>query len=167
MNPQPYPIIDGFVMSTKLRCALTFRDIATQEYELLRRASAMRNKMWLAPKDSSILIPPYDSFEYQVSMKPGSAIWGWTFVAATGNQNSDVPDDVGTLSFEVRDACDDIPIFSEVCTRTRIASGVYPQQYLSKLLIVGPPGLLNFVICNTYAAAQMGQVVLYGGEPAL
>jgi hypothetical protein len=165
MNPQPYPIIDGFTFSTKLRCALTFRDLATQEYELLRRASAMRDKMWLAPKDSTILIPPYDSFEYQVSMKPGSTIWGWSFLAATGNQNLDPPDN-GSLSFEVRDSCDDIPLFSEVCTRT-LVTAPYPQQYLSKLMIVGPPGLLNFVICNTYATAKMGQVVLYGGEPAL
>ena len=168
MNPQPYPIIDGFTFSTKLRCSLTFRDLAVQEYELLRRASAMRNKQWLAPKDSTELIPPYDSFEYQVSMKPGSAIWGWSFLALTGDQsNEGFP---GTMSFQVRDACDDIPLFSEVCTRTFL-NPPYPQQYLSKLLIVGPPGLLNITICSTFppygGVGLPGQVVLYGGEPAL
>jgi hypothetical protein len=158
MNHPGYPITDGFTFSTKQRCALKFRDIAVQEYENLRRASGLRNKQWLAPKDSTILIPARDSFEYQVFLNPGSAIWGYCFVADTDGE-------AGTLSFEVRDACDDVPLFSEVITRQASEGNPYPTQYLSKLLVVGPPGLLNVVICNTYATAMQGQVVLYGGEP--
>ncbi len=37
--------------------------------------------------------------------------------------------------------------------------------YLSKLLVIGPPGLLNVIIANTFATDQVGQLVLYGGEP--
>jgi hypothetical protein len=159
----PYPVTDGFVLSTKQRCGLTFRDIVVEQFDLLRRAGAHRQKQWLVPKDSTILIPPFDSYEYQVWMPAGSLIWGYTFVAVTGNQASDTP---GTLSFEVRDSCDDVPLFSEVITR-QMVSPPYPQQYLSKLMIVGPPGLLNVTICNTYATAQLGQLVLFGGEPAV
>jgi len=155
-----YPITDGFVLSTKQRCSLTFRDIVVQEYELLRRASAFRNKTWLAPKDSTITIPASDSYEYQIPIKPGSVIWGYCFVANTALQPNQ------TLSFQVRDACDDIPLFSEEITRLAV-EGIPndPTQYLSKLLIVGPPGLLNVVICNTYPEAMNAQVVLFGGEP--
>jgi hypothetical protein len=160
MNLLDYPITDGFALSTKLRCGLTFRDIATQEYELLRRSTAMRNKMWLSPKDSTVLVQAYDSFEYQIYMKPGSAIWGYTFAADTGGE------DGGTTSFQVRDACNDIPLFSEVVTR-QLIDPPYPQQYLAKLLIVGPPGLLNVEICNTFNEAIPAQLILFGGEPAL
>jgi hypothetical protein len=160
MTLADFPITDGFVFASKLRCGLTFRDIAIQEYELLRRATAMRNKMWLCPKDSSTPIPAFDSFEYAIYMKPGSVIWGYTFVATTGETT-------GTMSFQVRDACNDIPVFSEVITRQNVTPP-YKQQYLSKLLVVGPPGLLNVTVCNTFATPMApGQVVLYGGEPAL
>lgn len=163
MNPQPYPVIDGFSFSTKQRCSLTFRDIVVPEqYDMLRRASAMRQKAWLAPKDSTILIPAYDSFEYQIFLKPASAIWGWCFVAPTGQQSAMEP---GTMSFQVRDACDDVPLFSEVVTR-QAATAPYKTQYLSRLLIVGPPGALNITICNTFASNQAAQLVLWGGEPA-
>lgn len=153
-----YPVLDGFDYSTNLRCNLTFRNLATQQYEELRRSRAYKNKAWLVPKDSTVLIPARDSYEYQLYMKPGSAIWGYTFVAATGESE-------GTLSFNVRDGCDDIPLFSEVTTRQAV-SIPYPQQYLAKLLVLGHPGLLNVEICNTYATAQLGQLVLWGGEPA-
>lgn len=154
-----FPVTDGFALSTKQRCGLTFRDIVVEQYDALRRASAMRNKSWIVPQDSTILIPAFDSYERQIQMKAGSAIWGYCFIAATGGEG-------GTLSFEVRDGCDDIPVFSEVVTRQTV-SPPYPAQYLTKLLVIGAPGLVNVVICNTYSTPMQGQLVLYGGEPAL
>jgi hypothetical protein len=52
-----------------------------------------------------------------------------------------------------------------VITRQAV-SPPYPTQYLSKLMIVGAPGLLNVEVCNTYGTTQLGQLALYGGEPA-
>lgn len=162
MNIQDaYPVIDGFVFASQQRCGLRFRDVVLEQFEALRRAGGFRSKTWLAPKDSSFQIPARDSFEYQLFLKPGSVIWGYTFVAVTGQQQAETP---GTMSFNVRDGCDDIPLFSEVVTRQNQTTP-YPQQYLSKLLIVGRPGLLNVEICNTFAAANTGQLVLWGGEP--
>lgn len=154
-----YPVTDGYNLSTKFRCALRYRDLAVQQYEELRRSGAYRSKTWLAPKDSSVLIPARDSFEYQIYLLPGSAIWGYSFIAATGGQLG-----AGTLSFNVRDGCDDLALFSEVST-FQIQSNPYPQNYLAKLWIIGKPGILNVEICNTYGTAETAQLALYGGEP--
>lgn len=159
MRMSDYPITDGFVLSTKQRCSLTFRDIVVQEYELLRRSSAMRNKMWLAPKDSTVLIPAFDSFEYQIYMAPGSVIWGYAFVS---NQDGNPR----YLSFNVRDSCNDLAVFSEVSFAAPANNAAFPQMYLTKPLVVGAPGLLNVEICNNFSEALPAQVVLYGGEPA-
>ena len=162
------PILDGFSFSTKLRCNLTFRALAVQQYEALRRATAMRNKIWCVPQDSTINIPAFDSYERQVRVATGSVIWGYSFSGNTGQQ----ADSLGSQSWEVRDACDDIPLWSEIVTRRfalqNPAAGFnqVPQQVLSRLLVVGPPGLLNVIIANTYATAQVGQLILYGGEPS-
>jgi len=179
MNPQQppqYPILDGFAFSTKLRCNLTFRNLALQQYEALRRATAMRNKTWCVPQDSTILIPAYDSYERQVWVPRGSAIWGYSFSGITNGTDEET--DITytqTQSWEIWDNCDDLPLWSETVTR-RFAqqnpTGVFlnfnpvPQQMLTKLLIVGTPGLLNIVIANTFPTAQVGQLVLFGGEPA-
>lgn len=153
-----FPVTDGFTFCRTLRCDLAFQNLAVQQYEALRRASAFRTKTWLAPKDSTVLIPAFDSFEYQISLVPGSTIWGYSFLADTGEET-------GSLSFNLRDSCDDTSLFSEVTTR-QSQTPPYLQQYLSKLLVVGPPGLLNVEICNTYGTAVTAQLAIYGGEPA-
>ena len=169
-----YPPLDGFLFASKLRCNLTFRSLAIQEFEAMRRATGLRNRTWCVPQDSSILIPAYDSYERQVYIPAGSVIWGYSFVGLTGNPTVDDEEVLGTQSWEVRDACDDIPLFSEIATRrfaaqspTGVNLGVnpVPQQILSRLLVIGPPGCLNVVIANTFATAQVGQLLLFGGQP--
>lgn len=157
-----YPVTDGFTFLRDLRCGLQFLDLVLEQYEDLRRSGGMRNRTWLVPKDSNILIPARDSYEYQVPLVPGSAIWGYCFIADTADPEITPP---GTLSFNIRDGCNDQPLFSEVVTRLYGGAPPYPTQLLSKLLILGRPGLLNVEICNTYATAMLGQLALYGGEP--
>lgn len=166
---EPLPVLDGFSFSTNLRCNLTFKALAIQQFEALRRATAMRNKVWCVPQDSKITIPAFDSYERQVRVATGSVIWGYSFCGPTGEQ---VLDANGSQAWEVRDACDDIPLWSEAVTRRRAlqnpagGGNQVPQQILSRLLVVGPPGLLNVVIANIYPRAQTGQLILYGGEPS-
>jgi hypothetical protein len=178
-QPQQYPILDGFQFSTKLRCNLTFRNLVLEQYEALRRSTAMRNKTWCVPQDSTILIPAYGSYERQVYVPAGSVIWGYSFsgVTAGADPGQSTPAFTGTQSWEIRDNCDDIPLFSEIVTRRFAeqsptppanlggAGNQVPQQYLTKLLVVGIPGLLNVILANTYATPQVGQLVLFGGEP--
>jgi hypothetical protein len=163
---EQFPITDGFTFSRNQRCAYTFRDVATQEYEALRRAGGYRFKTWLCPTDSNaILIPAFGSYEYQITkMKPGSAIWGYSFFgqSAPGVAGS------GILGFNIRDGCSDVPLFSEVAIGT-LSSPQFqavPTRFLTKLLIIGAPGLINVEMTNTYNTAQQAQLALYGGEPA-
>ena len=167
LTDQSYPVIDGFTFSTLERCNLRFRNLAIHEFEAIRRAGALRNKMWLTPQDSTILIPARDSYERQIWMPPGSVIWGYTFIGNSGEQTGEEPDDTGTQSWEIRDGCDDVPLWSEVVTQQFYAVGnrVPIQNYLTKPLLIGPPGLINVVICNTYPSAQVGQLIMFGGEP--
>lgn len=157
LGPDAYPTLDGFLFKTKLRANLTFENLVIREYEALRRSGAYRSRAWCAPLDSQVTIAAFDCFELQVWLKPGAAIWGWTF---TGSVNED-----GTASsFNVRDACGDIPWFSEHVTKPMNAPP-YQQQFLSKLYVVSEPGLLNVTIANTSSEAASAQLILYGGEP--
>lgn len=177
---ETYPVIDGFVYSTNLRCDLQFKPAALREYERLRRSQTFRQKQWLIPRgpegttgvEGIVAVPAFDSFEMQVSVGTGSVIWGYSFVGITEGEHTPETLNPGTQSFEVRDACDDIALFSEIITRRYAVQNPVPslnpvpQQYLSKLLVVGPPGLLNVVLANTYNTPQLAQLVLYGGEAA-
>lgn len=166
MNPAPqrltiedqYTIADGFLLATDLRCNLKFKSLAIREYEALRRSGSMRTKMWTVPTDTSaIQIPAYDSYEYQLFMRAGSAIWGVSLIGPWGGPG-------GTLSFTLKDGCDDVALQSEFVSRQPV-SGPAPQQYLARLLIVPPPGTLNIIIASTFSSPQQAQLVLWGGEP--
>jgi hypothetical protein len=154
-----YPIADGFLLSTSLKCDLQFTPLAIQEFQALRRAGCMRTKVWCVPTDvNSIPIPAFDSYEIQLYCKPGSAIWGYSLIGPWGGPN-------GIISFLVRDACDDVALVSESLSRQPV-TGPAPQQPLARILVVPPPGVLNIVIASTFTTPQQAQLILWGGEPA-
>jgi hypothetical protein len=164
-TPPNCPIIDGFLYRTDLKCDLTFLALAVNAFEALRRSSAYRQRAWCVPQDSNaFLIPARDSYEFQVRMKPGSAIWGYTFTGSGSVivANGEITREI--LSFQVRDSCTDVPLFSEVATKP-ISAAVNLQQLLAKLMIVPEPGLLHVEITNTFSTPQTAQLILYGGEP--
>lgn len=160
-----YPIIDGFLYNTQLRCNLTFLSLALAEYEALRRSGAYRSKSWLVPQDANAIpIPARNSYEYQVEVIPGSAIWGYTFTGVNVLDDDD-PTLNGVFSFQVTDSCNDVKLFSEFVTKPTGAP-TYRQQLLSRLHICAEPGLLHVEIASTFGADQTGaQLILYGGEP--
>ena len=160
MSTLPYPIIDGFTQKTLLRCNLTFGALAIEQYNDLRRSRSFRSKAWCIPNDTaSQLIPARDSYEFQMWMRPGSAIWGYTFTGGSDTSGDNVQD-----SFQVRETCTDVPLVSEFVTKR---TETFPtQQYLSCLLVVPAPGLLNVEIATTSATDRQVQLILWGGEPA-
>jgi hypothetical protein len=163
ITPPNYPLIDGFLLDTSLKCDLTFRSLALTEWERLRRAGAFRSKIWTIPDDSNIGIPAFDSYEKEISCVPGSAIWGFVFVSPSGS---------GPFSIQIRDACTDVAIASEVIRADKFNAGtngtpqsVY-QQPFSRLLVVAHQGLLSVEICSLQSTNQLGvQLALFGGEP--
>ena len=162
-----YPIMDGFLYNPRLRCNLTFLSLALEQYEALRRSTGMRTRVWCCPDDSNAIVCPANgSYEQQVYVKPGSAIWGYTFTGLSTGEGAEQ----GLLSVQVTDTCTDESFVSEnVLTPAAGALSTLPgrglQRPLSKLFIVGQPGLLNVVIASTYRENQHPQLLLYGGEP--
>ena len=164
MSTKPFPVIDGFILDTKERCNLKFKSLAIEQYNSLRRLKAYRGKGWCIPQDTnSQLIPAFDSYEFQVYMKPGSAIWGYTFTGGNAPPAKD--------SFQVRETCTDVPLFSEFLTKEPDTANFFGntwtrQRPLSSLLIVPAPGLLHVEIATTSATPRQIQLILWGGEPA-
>lgn len=162
-----YPVKDGFLYMTDLRCNLTFLSLAIEQYEALRRSRFYRQKQWCVPRDGeSTVIPARGSYEYQLEVGAGAAIWAYRFV---GRVDSFDDNGYGTQAWQVRDACNDVALFSEVMTRqTAILEPFdeHPQQLLTKLLVVGAPGLLNVEITNMFTTDRHSQLILYGGVPA-
>ena len=168
-----YPPMDGFMLSAGLyagvsptipaiRCNLTFRSLALQQFECLRRAGAYKSKMWPIPTDSTLTVPAFDSFEYELQVPIGSAIWSYIFTS--GVQTSDVSTGFGFVGFQITDACNNVPIFSEPVTK-KSSDWSFRQIPLGRLLVVGAPGLLKIELTNTTPAAQSAQLILCGGVP--
>jgi hypothetical protein len=170
-----YPVVDGFLLNAgyyvgqtptvpALRCNLTFLSLALDQYDCLRRSKAYRSKQWPVPQDSTIPIPAFGSYEYELQVPIGSAIWGFIF---TGS-NLTAP--AGFLTFKVTDACNNVDLVSEFVTKPK-GDVTWKQQNLSKLYVVGSPGLLRVEIANTTntaisAANNPTQLILCGGTPA-
>jgi hypothetical protein len=164
ITPPEYPIIDGFLLNTTMKCTPNFRKMALEQWEALRRTGSYRAKLWTVPENSNIIIPAYNSYEYQVKCVPGSAIWGFIWTQGTN---------AGPFSFNVRDACTGVAVASEWIRTDRFSgtggSGNPPpfQQPFSRIIVVAAQGLLTIEICSqqTTDATQV-QLVLCGGEPA-
>ena len=150
-TPADYPVIDGFVLNTKLRCNLTFGAMAIQEYEAIRRSGSYRTRAWCVPGDSTSQIPAQDAIEHQLHMDPGTVIWGFTFIATAG-----------LFSWQATESCTDVPLNSEPI----IASANTRQQFLPKRWVISIPGLVNVQIMSLATVPTSGvQLVLWGGEP--
>ncbi|MBF6570546.1 MAG: hypothetical protein IVW54_16890 [Candidatus Binataceae bacterium] len=166
-----YPILDGWMLRRNNRCDYTFQSLALAQYESLRRASALRQKQWAIPSDvNAIPIPAFDCYEYQLDVGVGAVIWGYSWVGPTDTSSDVSP--FATMSWQIRDACDDQAFFSEPMTREFNLSGTIgqtafaPQLLLARPWVVGKPGLLNIVITSMFPTPKQGQLILYGGVPA-
>lgn len=156
VTPDDYPVISGFNLDTSLKCDLAFSPLAIAEYDDLLRSGAYRSKSWQVPPDANAeAIPAFKSFHYELYAIPGAVIWGFGF---TDSANA------GPFSFQVRDACTDVVLFSEH-VRTDAYADV-DQQFLPKLLTIATPGLISVEVCSLQATDARGvQLVLYGAEP--
>jgi hypothetical protein len=152
-----YPISDGFTLRIDILPDLEFNSMVLGEYEHLRRSSRLQGKVWAIPGDPvSALVPSWDSYDEQLSIKPGSVIWGWSFPG---------PSLSNPYSFQIVDVGSGEEMFSEPVSVTN--PGLPSQQnQFAKPLVVSPPGLLNITICNQGPANVGGiQLILWGGEP--
>lgn len=160
-----YPVRDGFLLRTDLRCEPSMLALAVEQYEALRRSRAMRTKYWMIPESTSFVVPADDAYEIEVKCIPGAAIWGFIFVPIGGA--------AGPFSFQVRESCTDVPLLSEVvrtdnytlASQDGVIQGAYSQNLLPKLLIIPSPGLLTVEIASQQSTNANVQLILCGGEP--
>ena len=154
-----YPITDGWLLDTELKCDLTYLSLVLDEYEAMRRAGSFRTKQWAVPEDSSQpVVPAYDSYEYQIACRPGSVVWGYLF---TINPNA-----TGTYSLQIRESCTGVPLASEVVSASAPGRENTQQYLFSKPLVIAGNGRLTVEICNQGSDfINQIQVILCGGEP--
>lgn len=73
-------IADGFTMSaSQLLVPTSYRALILGQMDTLRRASAMRPRHYVAPLQTDIPIPAYKQVEYQITVMPGSYVYGLSF----------------------------------------------------------------------------------------
>lgn len=163
ITPPDYPVIDGFLANTTMKCTPNFRQMARAEWDTLVRTGSYRSKQWPVPENSNIAIPAWNSYEFQIKCVPGSALWGFIWTQGAN---------AGPFSIQVRDACTGVSAFSEPvrCDKFSAAGGSGQpapfQQPFSRIIVLGTPGLVTVEICSqqTTDATQV-QLVLCGGEP--
>jgi hypothetical protein len=162
--------IDGWTYLRRLRCNFTHLSLAVEQFEALRRAGGYKQKQWCIPEDANTTrVPNADSYEIQVDVGAGAVIWGYIF---TGINEGDL---ISNYAYQVRDSCNDVALFSEPSTnQTSLwngdhANGGGGQTLLSKLYVVGAPGLITVEIANGYppTAGDQGpvQLIIFGGVP--
>jgi hypothetical protein len=163
ITPPDYPIVDGFLLDTTMKCTPNFRKMALEQWDALRRTGSYRSKDWTVPENSLTPIPARNSYEYQIKCVPGSAIWGFTWVQ---------PSESGPFSFNVRDACTGVSVANEWirCDSFRFLGGSGNpapfQQPFSRLIVIAAQGLVTVEICSLQPTDQTQvQIVLHGGEP--
>lgn len=151
-----YPILDGHLYNTRLKCDLRFLPIALQQFEALRRSQAYSNRIVTIPEDAGhVAIPNRNVFSYAQRIVPGSAFWAYSFIGPSGT--------TGMFSVNEKDNCSDESIFSE-----ELINVGNPQIQIpfAKLLVIGSPGLANVQICSLASTDMTGvQFLLWGGEP--
>ena len=174
MEPQ---ILDGFTHSlSQLLLPISYRAAALSQMETMRLAASFQFKAYVIPTPENPspggragnnpigLIPAYGQVEQQVSMDPGSYIYGWMFAVTT---------DVGISSYfhiRITDACTETALASDYAIALFFHSPPIPEiclvvSLLPQPRIISDPGLINVEIYNDYKSDLEAQLVLYCASP--
>lgn len=172
-------IVDGFTMSaSQLLVPSSTRALILGQMDVLRRASAMRPRHYIAPLDSDEPIPAYKQVEYQISVMPGSYVWGLSFAYDPGDDEV-TADDIAKVHVQITDVCTETPFFSDYVravnflTAPALATNFYPTgtwrapHLLAQPRLIGDPAKLDVEIYNSSAVDIPCQLVLMVAEPCL
>ncbi len=192
MNPSyatEQPIMDGFVLSvSRLYLPTTFSASALAQLDVLRRAKAYRTREYCIPNNLLNPIPAYSQVEEQVSVQPGSYLWGvgFTVPAIPGNDTVYMTDVYSRVHWQVTDACTETAMLSDysfgfTAQQAAPAAGSWNRRnpmILAQPIPVGAPGLLDVEIYNKAVTSSMGaptttgadlycQLILFFAEPSI
>jgi hypothetical protein len=141
--------------------------------ETLRKANGYRTRWYCSPDDFSQPVPAYSQNEYQVSVQPGSYVWG-VALSAPDDLQEELTAAASYLHVQVTDACTETPLFSDyvpgqLLDPLTFSTNRNGQHYpmLTTPMIVGQPGLLDVEIYNSAAQPVYCQFVLFVAEPVV
>lgn len=172
----PRDIVDGFAMSgSQLLVPTSYRALVIGQMDTLRRASAMRPRHYIAPLDIDEPVPAYKQNEYQISVMPGSYVWGLSFAIYASES-----DFAEFIHVQITDVCTETPLFSDYARAINFATDPtlaaamgYPVGYyraphlLSQPRLIGDPAKLDVEIYNSSDTDVHCQLVLFVAEPCL
>jgi hypothetical protein len=170
-------IVDGFTMSaSQLLVPTSSRALTLGQMDVLRRASAMRPRHYVAPLNSEEPVKAFSQNEYQVSVMPGSYVWGLSFAML----NEDEGDSAALIHVQITDVCTEAPFFAdyvrginfvtdpELATDLGYPVGTFRAPFLlTQPRLIGDPAKLDVEIYNSASVDLHPQLVLFVAEPCL
>jgi hypothetical protein len=173
-------IVDGFSMSaSQLLVPTSYRALILGQMDVLRRASAMRPRHYIAPLSSDEPVAAYSQNEYEVSVMPGSYVWGLSFFMPTVTVDEEQVDFSEYIHIQITDVCTETSFFSDYArassflTSPSIVSTYYPTgtlrwpALLAQPRLIGEPAKLDVEIYNSSSQSLNPQLVIFVAEPAL
>ncbi len=172
-------IVDGFAMSaSQLLVPSSSRALILGQMDVLRRASAMRPRHYIAPLDSDEPVPAFKQVEYQISVMPGSYVWGLSFAyIPVADEVTDA--EAIKVHIQITDVCTETPFFSDYVrgvtflTDPSLVTAFYPTgtfrapHLLAQPRLIGDPAKLDVELYNSSAVDIQCQLVLMVAEPCL
>jgi hypothetical protein len=164
-------IIDGFTYSMNLPyLPINYRSAALAQMETLRLTGNYQMKMFAAPSPTgnnpggtAIIgnIPAFGQIEQQLSVDPGSYIYGVLCSASI-------------FHVRITDACTETSLSSDYIQSSLIFQAISAPAtlaaqrgpcLLAQPRLISEPGLVNIEIYNGASSSQPGQVVLFCATP--
>lgn len=168
-------IVDGFTMSaSQLLVPTSSRALTLGQLDVLRRASAMRPRHYIAPLSSDEPVSAYSQNEYQISVMPGSYVWGLSAAVYASEIAS-----ANLLHVQITDVCTETPFFSDYVrlisflTDSSLVPTFYPRgtfrapHLLAQPRLIGDPAKIDVEIYNSSSMNLHPQLVLYVAEPCV
>lgn len=171
-------IVDGFTMSaSQLLVPSSTRALILGQMDVLRRASAIRPRHYIAPLSSDEPVPAFKQVEYQLSVMPGSYVWGLSFAYIPSDDVTS--DEALKLHIQITDVCTETPFFSDYVrgvnflTDPTLVPNFFPTgtfrapHLLAQPRLIGDPAKLDVEIYNSSDVDITCQLVIMVAEPCL
>lgn len=165
-------IVDGFVLSaSQLYLPGLYRPAVLSQMDVLRRAAAYRNRQYVVPNQLQTVIAAYSQVEQQVSVQPGTYVWGLTFTAPF----DEIADASSYIRIQLTDACTETPFFADYMRgpgleATAAAAGNFVTRnpvLLPQPRLIGNPGLIDVELYNSADVDIDAQLLILVAEPAI
>lgn len=169
-------IVDGFTMSaSQLLVPTSYRALILGQMDVLRRASAMRPRHYVAPLQTDIPIPAYGQVEYQISVMPGSYVYGLSFAIKESQT-----DFAQYVHIQLTDIYTEMPFFADYARAINFITdpgaaaavgyptGTWRAPFLfAQPRIICDPGNIEVEMYNSSDTALYCQLCIFVAEPCL